>query len=131
MTSTTDDPRHLRALADATVQRAAEDLRAQLDVLVGQVEPFPSFPGAVFAYGIEVEPPAHSSLGCVIVGDDGALYELQIGLDHVAIASGGDALAQRHEELLKLELPPREFVAYAHSAIEALTSYLGERAAAG
>ena len=124
MTSKPDDPRQLRALADVTVQRAAEDLGAQLAALVRQVQPFPPFPGAVFAYGIEVEPPAHSSLGCVIVGDDGALYELQLGLDHEAIASGADSLTPRHEELVKLELPPREFIAYAHGAIEALTAYL-------
>ncbi len=126
MTSKPDDPRQLRALADVTVQRAAEDLRAQLAALVRQVQPFPPFPGAVFAYGIEVEPPAHSSLGCVIVGDDGELYELQLGLDDEAIASGADSLAQRHEELLKLELAPREFIAYAHGAIEGLTAYLEE-----
>ena len=63
----------------------------------------------------------------MIVGDDGELYEFVIGLDDEAVAGGADALAQRHEELLKLELPPREFVAYAHSAIEALTSYLEGR----
>ena len=131
MTSTPDEPRHLRALADATVQRAAEDLQTQLAALVRQVGAFPPFPGAVFAYGIEVEPPAHSSLGCVVVGDDGELYEFQIGLDHEAIGSGGDALAQRHEELRKLELPPREFIAYAHGAIEALTAYLEGRNAEG
>ena len=127
MTATPEEPRQLRALADATVQRAAEDLQAQLATLVRQVGAFPPFPGAVFAYGIEVEPPDHSSLGCVIVGDDGALYEFQIGLDHEAVASGADSLAQRHEELLKLELPPRELIAYAHSAIEALTAYLEGR----
>ena len=43
-----------------------------------------------------------------------------------AIASGADSLAQRHEELLKLELAPREFIAYAHGAIEGLTAYLEE-----
>lgn len=130
MTALPEEPRQLRALADATVQRAAEDLRDQLAALVRQVQPFPPFPGAVFAYGIEVEPPAHSALGCVIVGDDGELYEYRVGLDTEAIAAGGDTLAQRHEELLKLELPPREFIPYAHGAIEALARYLEESAGA-
>src|SRR3546814_17592329 len=73
----------VRAEAEATVRRAAEELRGQLAAVAAQIDPFPAFPGAVFAYGIEVEPRAGGlpELGCVIPGDDGGLYALTIGME--------------------------------------------------
>ncbi len=122
------DPLQVRAVADATVQRAADQLRRQLDDLARRIDPFPPFPGAMFAYGIEIDPPqgpaASPDLGCVILGNDGQLYELQIGLDHEQVVLGGDHVAARHEELIKLELPPADFVPLAHRAIVAATEYL-------
>ena len=122
--SETSDPFQQRAVADAIVQRAADGLRELLVALARRSDPFPPFPGALFAYGIEVEPPAASDLGCVILGDDGALYELQLGLDADQIAAGGDAVAARYEQLVKLDLPPADYIAYAHRAVDAATDYL-------
>lgn len=108
--------------------RAAEELRAQLVSVAEQIDPFPAFPGAVFAYGIEVEPRGGGDpdLGCVILGNDGALYELEIGLDDTRAQQSvvADASTERHEELRALELPPAVFVTYAYAALEAAAGYL-------
>ena len=119
-----DDHLEQRAHADAIAQRAADQLKEILKGLVGEIEPFPPFPGSMFTHGIEVPPTAHSSLGCVIVGDDAELYELQLGLDQDVIASGGDAHAARIEETVQLELTPAEYVTQAHAAVLALVDHL-------
>ena len=80
--------------------------------------------GSMFTLGIEVPPTAHSSLGCVIVGEDAELHELQLGLDQDVIASGGDAHAARVEETVPLDLAPAEYVTQAHAAILALVEHL-------
>ncbi len=46
------DPMQERAIADAVVTRAAQQLREQLKRVAAAIDPFPAFPGAVFAYGI-------------------------------------------------------------------------------
>jgi hypothetical protein len=119
-----DDHLEQRAHADAIVERASDQLRGILKGLVSEIDPFPPFPGSMFTLGIEVPPTAHTSLGCVIVGDDAELYELQLGLDQEVIASGGDAHAARIEETLQLDLSPAEYVTQAHAAIRALVDHL-------
>ncbi len=120
------DPMQERALADVAVTRAAQQLREQLKRVAAALDPFPVFPGAVFAYGIEVEP-IGTEQGCVILGDDGALYELQIGVDAAQAALDSDQVGTRHEELIPLDVPPVEFVIYAHRAVMAATAYLEGR----
>ena len=120
------DPMQERALADVAVTRAAQQLREQLKRVAAAIDPFPVFPGAVFAYGIEVEP-IGTEQGCVILGDDGALYELQIGVDAAQAALDSDQVGTRHEELIPLDVPPAEFVIYAHRAIMSATAYLESR----
>ncbi|MDA0366424.1 MAG: hypothetical protein O3B31_15560 [Chloroflexi bacterium] len=122
-----DDPLQHRAFADAIVERAATQLRELLVRLAREAQPFPPFPGAMFVYGIEVEPPPGSPHGCVILMDDGALYELQIGLDEDAVARGGDQVATRHEATVKLELPSDEYVLFAHRAALAVVAVLEAR----
>lgn len=119
-----DDHLEQRAFADAIVERAAEQLRELLRRLVGEVDPLPPFPGSMFTYGIEVPPPAGSPLGCVIVGEDGELSELQLGLDDEAVASGGDAVAARIEHLEPLELTSATYIAYAYEAARTVITYL-------
>lgn len=123
----TDTPDAIRAAADASIGCAVEDLRAQLVNVAQQIDPFPAFPGAVFAYGIEVEPAGggRPDLGCVILGDDGALYELQIGLDDTRPQQAvADASTERHEDLVPLDVPPAVFVTYAYAALHAAADYL-------
>jgi hypothetical protein len=119
-----DDPLQHRAYADAIVERAASQLRELLERVAKQLDPFPPFPGAMFTHGIEVDPPAGSEQGCVIVMDDGELYELQIGMDEEEIARGGDHVATRHEAPVKLDLEADEYVAFAHRAVLAIVREL-------
>lgn len=124
------DPLQERAIADAVVTRAAQQLREQLRRVAAAIDPFPAFPGAVFAYGIEVEP-VGTEQGCVILGDDGGLYELQIGVDDAQAALDAEQVGTRHEELVALDVPPADFVTYAHRAIVAATDYLEGRSGEG
>jgi hypothetical protein len=121
-----DDPLLHRAHADLIVERAATQLRELLKTLVAEIDPFPAFPGAMFAYGIEIEPPAGGGdqYGCVILAEDGELYELQVGMD-VEQATSGAGVAVRSEDRLSLDaLPPAEYIGYAHRAVSAAVEYL-------
>ena len=123
------DPLVNRAHADVIAQRAAEQLRELLLAVVAEMDPFPPFPGSMFSYGIEVPPVEGegSALGCVVLAEDGELYELQIGLDMDQVESG-DAVAMRSEERIKLDdLTPAQYVGYAHRAVLAAVEYLLER----
>ncbi len=119
-----DDPLQHRAFADAVVERAATQLRELIERLAKQIDPFPVFPGSMFTYGIEVDPPEGSPYGCVIVMDDGRLHELQIGLDEDELARGGDHVASRNETAVALDLPPADYVPYAWRAVRALVAHL-------
>ncbi|MCH8346818.1 MAG: hypothetical protein IIC87_07835 [Chloroflexi bacterium] len=114
------------------MERASEQLRALLVELADDIEPFPEFPGSFFTYGIEVEPPAGAGAerGCVVLAEDGELYELQVGLDPEELASG-DASAMRQELRVPLEgLTPTEYVAYAYNAVRAAAEYVEAKAEA-
>ena len=98
--------------------------------LVAQLEPFPPFPGAFFTFAIEIEPEAaaRTDRGCIVIAPDGEFHELQIGIDLDNMDPDvADPVAMRNEELKKLELHPRDYVVYAHSAITILTEMLMER----
>ncbi len=117
--------------ADLIVERAADQLRKVLHDLVAQLDPFPPFPGAFFTYGIEVEPEAaaRTDRGCIALGPDGELYELEMGIDLEGLDPDGyaDPVALRKEELKKVAFHPRDYVVYAHSAIARVTEMLLER----
>jgi hypothetical protein len=125
------DPLARKAQADLIVERAAEQLRRVVRELVAQLDPFPPFPGALFSYGIEVEPEAaaRTDRGCIVLGPDAEFYEFEIGVDPEGLDPSGylDPVALRHEEMTKLTLHPRDVVVYAHSAITRVTEILLER----
>ena len=127
-----DDPLDLKAQADAALERAAARLRTLLHEAAARLRPFPPFPGAFFTSAIEVEPgPAASpDLGCVVVGEDGDLYELLIGvdLDSPLAADLADPVALRSERLQPLDLHPRDYLAYAYNALTAVIEHLLEQA---
>ncbi len=131
MPDTTFEPLARKAQADLILDRAAEQLRVIVHALVEQLDPFPSFPGAFFTYGIEVEPEAAARVdrGCVVIAPDAEFYELEIGVDVEGLDPGGyaDPVAMRKEELKKLTLHPRDYIVYAHSAITTLVEMLLER----
>ena len=113
----------IQATSDVLLQRTSESLSELLQELVKKFEPFPSYPGAFFAYGIEIDAPKMiaADLGCVILGNDGGLYEFQIGLDTEQIAAGADPMSTREESLIPLDLPDIEYIPLAYEAIRIAT----------
>lgn len=133
MAETEIDPLARKAQADLIVERAADQLRRLVHGLAAQLVPFPSFPGAFFTNAVEVEPDAAGSpeRGCVVVGEDGDLYELIMGVEFDTPEALIDPVAARKEELRKLDLHPRDYVVYAYNAVTALAEQLLERAEGG
>jgi len=122
------DPLLHRAHADAILERAATGLRELLQTVARELDPFPEFPGAYFSYGIEVPlpPTIGGDIGCVVLAEDGDLYELQIGLDPEQIESR-DPVAMRSEERVPLDLAPADYIACARRALEEALAVLEAR----
>jgi hypothetical protein len=128
------DPMLRKAQADIALDRAALQLRALLQEAAAELRPFPPFPNAMFTNAIECEEGAAASpdRGCVVVGEDGELYEFEMGIDHDAIEMSGswDPVTARKETLKKLDLHPRDYLVYAYNGLVAITEELLERSAA-
>ena len=124
------DPLARKAQADAIVERAAQGLRQLLQEAVARLDPFPSFPGAYFSLAIEAESDAasHADRGCVVVGPDGELYELLMGLEPPpGPGEPADPVSMRKEEMRKLDLHPRDYVVYAYNALTRVVEILLEQ----
>jgi len=124
------DPLAQKAKADAAIERAAQSLRQLLQEAVARLDPFPSFPGAFFTLAIEAEPDAasHTDRGCVVVGPDGELYELTMGLElPPGPGEPADPVSMRREEMKRLELHPRDYVVYAYNALTRVVEILLEQ----
>lgn len=117
--------------ADMVLDRAAIQLRQLLQEAAAQLRPFPPFPGAFFTNAVEVESefsdsPEH---GCVVVCEDGELYELKMSIDFTD--DQADPVHARDEKLTKLEgLHPRDYLVLAYEALTRVTEHLMERAEA-
>ena len=124
-----NDMLRYRAHADAIMAHTAEQLSELLREVTIKIDPFPEFPGSFFSYGIEIEPPNleksnEGSLGCVILAEDGTLYELQIGTEADQLDTD-DPATTRSELRIPLEnLSSAEYAIYAHRAIEAAITYI-------
>ena len=121
-----------KAQADLIVERAALQLRQLLQEAAVQLRPFPPFPGAFFTNAIEVEAPAAEmpERGCVVVCEDGELYELKMTIDFSDDAQ--DPVSARDEKLTKLEdLHPRDYLVLAFEALTRVSEALLERAEQG
>ena len=118
-----------KAQADLLLERTAMQLRQLLQEAAAQLRPFPPFPGAFFTNAIEVEAataegPEH---GCIVVCEDGELYELKMSIDFSDDAA--DVVSARDEKLAKLEdLHPRDYIVLAYEALARITEHLMERA---
>ena len=114
------------AFTNAIVDRTANELKEILINLTSEIGQLPPFPGAMFTYGIEVEPPKGSNFGCIIVGEKGNLYELILSFDDNALAKNSAPTEIRNEELNLLELDSIEFIPHAYAAIQAVINYLNK-----
>ncbi len=118
-----------KSQADLALERAAMQLGALLHEACAELQPFPSFPNAMFTTAIEIEGPSGPDRGCIVVAQDGELYELEVGVDHDAIEATGswDPVTARKEELKKVNLHPRDYIVYAYNGLMAVTELLLER----
>ena len=120
-----------KAQADNVLERAAMQLQQLLQEACAELDPFPPFPNALFTNAIECDPgpAARNDLGCVVVCEDGELYELEFGIDHDSIELTGswDPVTARKETKKKLELHPRDYLIYAYNGLMAVTEELMER----
>jgi hypothetical protein len=114
--------------ADLIIDRAAQQLRILLEETAKELRPFPPFPGAFFTNAVEVDLDGaeRADLGCIVVGEDGGLYELEVEIDFGEDVV--DMVQAREERLKKLDdLHPRDYVVLAHNALTQLTELLLER----
>jgi hypothetical protein len=119
--------------ADLIIERAAQQLQLLLEEAARSLRPFPPFPGAFFTNALEVdlEGAERPDLGCIVVGDDGGLYELEVKIDFGdgAEFGGVDPVQARDEKLKKLDgLHPRDYIILAYNALSQITELLLERA---
>ena len=124
-----DDPMARKAQADMLLERTALQLRQLLQDVAGQLRPFPPFPGAFFTNAVEVEAEAAESpeRGCIVVCEDGELYELKMSIDFSDEMA--DPVSARDEKLAKLEdLHPRDYIVLAYEALTRITEQLLEKA---
>jgi len=119
-----------KAQADLAIERAAVQLKALLEEAAASLHPFPPFPGAFFTNAIEVEGADDPERGCIVVCQDGGLYELKMSIDFSEDAQ--DPVSARDEMLKKLDdLHPRDYVALAYEALSRITEQLMERSEQG
>ena len=122
-----------KAAADLVLDRAAQQLRVLLAEAAKELRPFPPFPGAFFTNAIEVslEGAERADLGCIVVADDGELYELEMKIDFGE--EFGDVIdpVQARDESLKTldDLHPRDYVVLAFNALTQITELLLDRTA--
>jgi hypothetical protein len=120
-----------KAQADNVLERAAMQLQALLKEACAELDPFPPFPNALFTNAIECDagPAADPDRGCIVVDEEGELYELEFGIDHDSIELTGswDPVTARKETKKKLELHPRDYIVYAYNGLVAVTEALLER----
>jgi hypothetical protein len=114
--------------ADLIIDRAAQQLALLLEEAARALRPFPPFPGAFFTNAVEVslEGAERPDFGCIVVGEDGGLYELEMKIEFGEDVI--DMVQARDETLKKLEdLHPRDYIVLAYNALTQLTELLLER----
>ena len=126
-----NDPLARKAQADLIIDRTAQQLRLLLQEAAKELRPFPPFPGAFFTNAVEVslEGVERPDLGCIVVAEDGELYELEMKIDFgEEFGDVIDPVQAREETLKKMDdLHPRDYVVLAYSALTQLTELLLEQ----
>lgn len=125
------DPLARKAQADLIIDRAAQQMRLLLHEAAKELRPFPPFPGAFFTNAVEVNLAGveRADIGCIVVGEDGELYELEMKIDFGdEFGDVVDPVQAREETLKKIEdLHPRDYIVLAYNALTQLTELLLEQ----
>lgn len=127
------DPFVRKREADRIIDSAAHQLHELLVEAATSLRPFPPFPGAFFTNAVEVslDGVERPDLGCVVVAEDGELYELEVEIDFGDEFSAVDPVQARDEKLKKMdELHPRDYIVLAYNALAQITELLLEQGAA-
>lgn len=128
MTESGIDPQSRLRYADDILSSAAQQLESLLREAAQLLRPFPPFPGAFFTYGVEVEVAQvqDTSVGCVVVTEDGSLMELQISLDDDPSFGPADPVSMRDEQLIEVELAPHDRLLFAYEGLRVITGLLSD-----
>lgn len=121
-----------KSQADLILERAAMQIQQLLSEACAELQPFPSFPNAIFTNAIECDiDGGDPELGCIVVTEDGQLHELQMGIDHesIELMDSWDPVTARKETLKKIEFLPRDYIVYAYAGLVAVTEHLLEKEA--
>ncbi len=133
------DPDLLEAQANAVYERVRAQLRDLLHEGARGLQPFPVFPGAPQTRAIEVDipvdlgggaAPGGGARGCVVLAEDGELYELQLEVEANTLAAGANepVLAQHEQRIPLADIGAGEYVVLAQRALQLVIAELRRRA---
>ena len=119
-------PANKAAVTDTVVETAALELRRLLPELTASLDPFPRFMDAASIEAIEVEPDdaTYPHRGCIVVCPDGELRELVLRMIPGPLDTGG---VEQTEEVIEVDMPHGEYIAYAQAAVHQLTRIIEAR----
>jgi len=131
MSNGTFDARAAVKKADALIQKTADALHEQLAEMASRLDPFPYFLGSLEVRAVEAEPGAseRSDRGCIVVCQDGELYEFTMKMQ--SETSFSDLSMSRDDSVKRIELPPRDYIPFAYNAIKELGKLIEEQSARG
>ena len=120
------DSEGLHLAAGTVLDEAMAGLAQILGEMASQLEPFPPFLNMISVQAIELEPELESreDRGCLVVCPDGGIRRLELtAIPGVA----GVADVEQVEQLQDLDLPPKEYIAYAVQAVDLMYVELRRR----
>ncbi len=132
----TIDPMQRKREADQVLDESIQRLKDLARSACLQLEPYPVFPGTLSVQAIECEPPrsAGPDRGCIVIMQDGELYELEIGFDMQEMAEQmtPDLFYARREKASKVaDLAPVDELYYLYHGLREVTRILLARGVRG
>ncbi|MBI3743526.1 MAG: hypothetical protein HY261_04485 [Chloroflexi bacterium] len=108
------------------VQRLADQLHETLVALAANLVPFPYFLGSTEVRAIEAEPGGveRADRGCIVVCDDGEMYEFIMKVQQGDLFDGGMG---RDDSVKKVEMRPEDYIPYAYHAIKEIGALIDEQ----
>ncbi len=130
MSDTSFDASAAAKKADETVQKTADALHEQLVEMAAALDPFPYFLGSLEVRAVEAEPGGveRSDRGCIVVCQDGELYEFTMKMQN---SDSMDLSMSRDDSVKRIELSPQDYVPYAYNAIKELGKLIEDQRARG
>jgi hypothetical protein len=126
MTDATFNANAAAKKAGETVQKTAEALHEQLVEMAAALDPFPYFLGSLEVRAVEAEPGGleRSDRGCIVVCQDGELYEFTMKMQN---SDTLDLSMSRDDSVKRIDLPPQDYIPYAYNAIKEIAKLIEEQ----